>query len=220
MNLIKILPEIQGRTFVVGDLHGCYDALSDELKKVSFDFDNDQLLSVGDLVDRGSQNMRCLRLLHKPWFHAVRGNHDDLVVGGMQGIDAYLNCWMQNGGEWIRALTESDLDELGNHLLPKLQELPYVIKFGNLTILHAEVTLDNINDIDIEDIQMLTWGRSRINSGDTSIVNGTDYIVVGHTPVSSPICVGNHVYIDTGACFPSGKLTLINIDDMPDVPKI
>ena len=41
--------------FVVGDLHGCYTLLMNELDKVSFDPARDLLISVGDLVDRGQR---------------------------------------------------------------------------------------------------------------------------------------------------------------------
>ncbi len=45
--------------FVVGDLHGCYTLLMNELDKVSFDPARDLLISVGDLVDRGAENVEC-----------------------------------------------------------------------------------------------------------------------------------------------------------------
>lgn len=49
--------------FVVGDLHGCYTLLMNELDKVSFDPARDLLISVGDLVDRGAENVECLDLI-------------------------------------------------------------------------------------------------------------------------------------------------------------
>jgi serine/threonine protein phosphatase 1 len=54
--------------FVVGDLHGCYTLLMNELEKVSFDPARDLLISVGDLVDRGAENVECLDLITMPWF--------------------------------------------------------------------------------------------------------------------------------------------------------
>lgn len=49
--------------YVVGDLHGCYDLLMAELEKVEFNKETDLLISVGDLIDRGKQNLECLQLL-------------------------------------------------------------------------------------------------------------------------------------------------------------
>ncbi len=51
------------RLFVVGDLHGCYDELMYELKTVDFNFSKDLVISVGDLVDRGKDSLKCLELV-------------------------------------------------------------------------------------------------------------------------------------------------------------
>ena len=49
--------------WVVGDLHGCYTRLMSELHRVDFDPAQDLLISVGDLIDRGTENVECLELL-------------------------------------------------------------------------------------------------------------------------------------------------------------
>ncbi|EFE1562693.1 serine/threonine protein phosphatase, partial [Escherichia coli] len=54
--------------WVVGDLHGCYTRLMSELHRVHFDPAQDLLISVGDLIDRGTENVKCLELLQMPWF--------------------------------------------------------------------------------------------------------------------------------------------------------
>ena len=69
-----------GRDFIVGDLHGCLDLLHAELARLQFEPAKDRLFSVGDLADRGPDSMGCLRLLREPWFHAVRGNHEDMLI--------------------------------------------------------------------------------------------------------------------------------------------
>ena len=52
--LLDQLPEnTQGRDFLIGDLHGYYQALMQALEEVAFDPDTDRLISVGDLIDRG-----------------------------------------------------------------------------------------------------------------------------------------------------------------------
>ncbi len=44
--------------WVVGDLHGCYTRLMSELHRVDFDPAQDLLISVGDLIDRGTEKCR------------------------------------------------------------------------------------------------------------------------------------------------------------------
>lgn len=221
--MIKELGAIDGRTFIVGDLHGCFNLLTTELAMVDFDPSNDRVICTGDLVDRGTQNMECLRLLNEPWFYSVRGNHDDLMLFGLQGDSAYRNCWLNNGGGWVFTLDQEEQYELRYELLPKVAELPYVIRTGDVAVLHAECTLESLDILDDSDTQMLTWGRSTIRSGLGGIVGGAKHIVVGHSVVGAPIRLGNHVFIDTGAVFGGsctrgeGRLTLINIDDLDNI---
>ncbi|GAB0975518.1 hypothetical protein BT08F35_44240 [Escherichia coli] len=69
--------------WVVGDLHGCYTRLMSELHRVDFDPAQDLLISVGDLIDRGTENVECLELLQMPWFRAVMGNHERLMIDAL-----------------------------------------------------------------------------------------------------------------------------------------
>lgn len=63
------------KIWVVGDLHGCRAQLDAQLQKRDFDKQQDLLLSVGDLIDRGPDSPGCLALMQEPWFRCVRGNH-------------------------------------------------------------------------------------------------------------------------------------------------
>jgi len=99
-NPIKTLdPNLKGRDFVIGDLHGSYEALMNLLTNVNFDPEKDRLISVGDLVDRGPESQRCLGLLREPWFHAVLSNHEQMMLDAFRGrpMGAY---WFMNGGAW------------------------------------------------------------------------------------------------------------------------
>lgn len=84
--------------WVVGDLHGCHTLLMNELERVSFDPLCDLLISVGDLIDRGAENVECLELITMPWFMAVRGNHEQMMLDGLR-----------SSGKWITgSLTVAD----------------------------------------------------------------------------------------------------------------
>ncbi len=58
--------------WVVSDIHGCYQRLINELKQRGFNPDEDLLISVGDLIDRGPDSVKCLQLTEENWFRAVR----------------------------------------------------------------------------------------------------------------------------------------------------
>ena len=65
-------------TYVVGDIQGCFDQFQCLLKEVSFNPDRDVIWSVGDLINRGSNNLATLRWFHERRDNAVvvLGNHD------------------------------------------------------------------------------------------------------------------------------------------------
>lgn len=85
-NLVKHVPRNEiGRDFVVGDIHGCFDALRYAMFGVVFDESKDRLFSVGDLVDRGNQSEESIDWIAQPWFHAVRGNHEEMAIGWSHG---------------------------------------------------------------------------------------------------------------------------------------
>ncbi|EGJ7627147.1 serine/threonine protein phosphatase, partial [Escherichia coli] len=86
--------------WVVGDLHGCYTNLMKKLETIGFDTKKDLLISVGDLVDRGTENVECLELITFPWFRAVRGNHEQMMIDGLSER-GNVNHWLLNGGGWF-----------------------------------------------------------------------------------------------------------------------
>jgi serine/threonine protein phosphatase 1 len=211
-----------GRDFVVGDIHGCFEALEDCLNQIGFDGTIDRLFSVGDLVDRGPASELALEWLAKPWFHAVRGNHEEMAIlfaTGEMRTDVYL----ANGGAWFVA---KDKNEQFPYV-DAFDKLPYAIEVetdkGLVGIVHAECPFVRWSDIEPALAsengetfkQMMVWSRDRIDNDDRRPVLGVVAVFVGHTPQTEPVRLGNVFYIDTGACFRQlGVLTLVNLAEL------
>lgn len=220
----------KGRDFVIGDLHGSHSLLQLALDHVRFDPSIDRLFSVGDLIDRGPDSLKCLQLLDEPWFFAVKGNHEDMMVSGMRDIG--FQNWMYNGGMWYTDVEqevrtyELILDELP---LAMTVELPEDKKFH---VIHAELDHDRpISDAEFaNDLpylahnDLILWGRYIFRSLYNQVLTERDIrkwrtgaelekvgvwcnsenlstIYCGHSVMCAPTKVGKLTNLDTGAVF-------------------
>lgn len=70
------------RCFIITDVHSYYDEMISALNKKGFDKNNPKhvLISLGDLLDRGPDPIKCLEyVLSCPRKVLIRGNHEDLM---------------------------------------------------------------------------------------------------------------------------------------------
>lgn len=213
-----------GRDFAVGDIHGMFRALEYKLIEIDFDETKDRLFSVGDLVDRGPDSREFDRWLQKPWFHSVKGNHEQMMV---DAAEEYKNPANQeagklhyiNGGDWFYGIPS--VEQQCYSIMA--QELPIAIEVetdkGLVGLIHAECPLDDWelfknlyaqNEEYFDTVAM--WSRKRITAGNENPVKGLHRLYVGHTPVKYVVTLGNVVYIDTGSCFAGGCLTIVQIN--------
>jgi serine/threonine protein phosphatase 1 len=186
------------------------------LRLVAFDESRDRLISVGDLIDRGPQSLACLRLLLKPWFHAVTGNHEGMLLAwsGLRNSDHHTSdAFLWNGGRWVEQLTKHEERQLRDKLLPLVAQLPLVIHVEDsnmpYNVLHAEAMqrqygrLFTDKELAANDLtnfeSLLTWGRRLGYEADLSkrhIVGnalGVDVSMVPFEPGLSLTYVGHSI---------------------------
>jgi len=105
----------QRNYLVVGDIHGCFDELMDLLSQVSFNKEEDVLISVGDLIDRGPKIKEVMDFVRSlPHFYSVMGNHEDKMLRLFRGtpvkiahglqktVDSYGGKIPQEVADWVR----------------------------------------------------------------------------------------------------------------------
>lgn len=186
-----------GRDFVVGDLHGEYELFMRSLAEVGFAPETDRLFSVGDLIDRGPDSLKCLSLINEPWFFPVRGNHEQLLINAVRGTyDGAVMDWIDNGGMWGIDLVGDELDVIAQ----ELDRLPYAIQVGDIGFVHAEPpsVWDLVKHNGAHQESMI-WSRDRYSNKKSHPVEGIGHVFVGHAIVREVITLGNVSYVDRGA---------------------
>lgn len=220
IQLVRYFPlNTEGRDFAVGDIHGYFHVLERLLEEVGFDKTKDRLFSVGDLVDRGPQSIRFSDFIFEPWFHAVRGNHEQIQLQRGHENDYRV----QNGGRWF----VNEWIDSQNEIRLLLGQLPVALqvetKNGPVGIVHANVPFDDwekftrsLRDWNEQVVQYATWDRSRwqYRGRETNPVKNIHHVFVGHCAHEEVRHSFNVTDLDTGCGYEGGKLTLWSIDDM------
>ncbi|MFI8415142.1 bis(5'-nucleosyl)-tetraphosphatase (symmetrical) ApaH [Serratia sp. NPDC078593] len=122
-------------TYLIGDVHGCFDELKSLLAQVSFDPQQDTLWLTGDLVARGPGSLEVLRYVRSlgSSVRMVLGNHDLHLLAVYAGISR------NKPKDRITPLLEApDADELINWL--RRQPVLQIDDELKLIMAHAGIT--------------------------------------------------------------------------------
>lgn len=122
-------------TWVIGDIHGCWQTLQALLDRIAWDRDRDDLWLVGDLVNRGPSSLEVLRWAYsnRDRLTAVMGNHDLHLLA--RAVGAAKERKEDTLGEILSA---PDRDEL----LRWLRSRPFLHHFGPWVLVHAGLAPD------------------------------------------------------------------------------
>jgi serine/threonine protein phosphatase 1 len=202
------------RHLAVGDIHGCFKALTTLAEFVPFQPD-DVLVTLGDYVDRGPDSCAVLDWLidyrGKGRLVALRGNHELMMLAARRDSEA-LREWLVCGGDAALA-SYSHFGDGG-----QLADIPDThwefLKNGTRgwyeTRTHFFVHANAYPDCSLEEQPdfMLYW-----EPFDNPPPHQSGKVMVcGHTPqkAGKPLSVGHAVCIDTGAC-KGGWLTCLDV---------
>ena len=117
-------------TYAIGDLQGSNSSLQKLLANISFDASRDRLWFVGDLVNRGTESLQCLRFVRSLGDGAVTvlGNHDLHLLCVADGA-----ARLRNGDTLQPVLDAPDREEL----LDWLRCRPMMHIEGEHVLVHA-----------------------------------------------------------------------------------
>ncbi len=203
------------KRFVIGDIHGAHRALQQCLERARFNYQNDMLISLGDVCDGWPDTFTCVEeLLAVQNLIYIIGNHDLLTLNWMNyGIKEEV--WLSQGGLATLESYNETVNDVHKQFFEKA--LPYFILDNNLFV-HAG--FNPMRRIEEQPVEQLVWDRTLarmaldfFNKGIDAALTSYAAVYLGHTPIpfAHPVFSGGVWLMDTGAGW-SGVLSLMNID--------
>lgn len=224
-------------TFVISDIHGCYDQYIALLQKIALS-SQDTLYILGDVLDRGPAPFKVLQdMMNRSNVFPILGNHDfvaavclkelskEITEESLDSLDANMlgaiSDWLNDGGETtlkeFRNLSPEDradaMDYLGEFSLCE------EIHAGGNTYILSHAGLGNFApDKSLGDYSLEELAFERADY--TKQLFDDKYLITGHTPTrlipgnSKPDYIyrsNNHIAIDCGCVF-GGHLGAICLD--------
>ena len=209
------------RKFVIGDIHSHYDEMMELFEMVNFDFNNDTLISLGDLVDRGPNPIEVIETLKriKKFIH-ILGNHDEWCYQYLLNNNQPSE-WVSQGGKTTINAYMNNPEYSEKHITFFERARLYYIDSDNRLFVHAGFNQRIPINLQGENKELLIWDRSLVLTAmeyeqyDQTFTEFKE-IFVGHTPTQFikeelPKKFSNLWMLDTGV-YISGKLTIMNID--------
>ena len=216
---------------IIGDVHGCFDELSELLSKLGYTVEQEsnsykvtppagrKAIFVGDLVDRGARIPEVLRLamsmVGAGAALCVPGNHDIKLVRKLRGRDVQITHGLADS----LAQLEKEPPEFRQSVLKFLDGLVshYVFDGGKLVVAHAGMKeeMQGRGSGKVRDFAL--YGETTGETDDLGLpirlnwaaeYRGKAMVVYGHTPVAEPEWLNRTINIDTGCVF-GGRLTAL-----------
>ena len=124
-------------TYVISDIHGCYDDFIDMLKQIDFS-DKDQLILAGDYIDRGIQNFEMLKWLENSSYNvvAIKGNHEvefSQCISIMSSLIKKLNVKVKNSDDLLKIYLIIK-EDLNNDIFDRYGTLKQLISYNNVML--------------------------------------------------------------------------------------
>ena len=218
------------RRFVIGDIHGRYKALVQVLKLCNFNYEDDKLIVLGDIVDGGIDTYKVVEeLLKIKNLVFIMGNHDEFFLNHLSSGWSE-EVWLSQGGVntvlSYHGIVETEKTMFNDsHIITREVNVPVTHQefFNTAKYYHTEDMMLFVHGGIIPGIPLykqqkdvLLWDRELILIAQEHTIPPFEKIFVGHTTTQTydsdvPIRYHNLYMLDCGAGW-SGRLAIMDID--------
>ncbi|MCL4502902.1 MAG: serine/threonine protein phosphatase [Deltaproteobacteria bacterium] len=204
--------------YAIGDIHGNLDLLERLMDKLQPDLTREQLLFMGDYIDRGPRPkgvvdyvLRLRNLAPPGQVICLKGNHEAMFLNFMQGRDVEL--FLFNGG--IKTLKDywgEDWEEQEKLVVPPghrrfFEELRLYYETEAYIFVHGGIK-PGVPMAEQREEDLL-WIRGDFIA---SMEDFGKKVIFGHTPFRQPLLMPNKIGIDTGAAY-GNRLTCLKLPE-------
>lgn len=192
------------RCIIVGDVHGCLDEFRLLLHKCNFDEQTDQLILVGDLVNKGPNSAEVVQYIRRiKNVLCVKGNHEESLLKALEKpIELRADKY-----NYAKKLSAEDI--------AWLISLPYTITIEDFEsiVVHAgllpqasifdQTTSDMVKMRNVSETSRGLVSHESPSQGVpwASLWTGPYHIYFGHDAVRGLQCYQHATGIDTGCCY-------------------
>ena len=231
--LADLQPVPGERIYAIGDVHGRHDLFERLIALIDADARSrrtlrSRIIVLGDVIDRGPNSAALIRRLrayteHSNRFVVLKGNHEQVMIGALEGDYGLLRAWLDLGGAEtllsfgvdrdlveggaVYPLLRAARDLISPDVLSWVDHLPLHFRSGDIVFVHAGVRPGvPFRKQRAED---LLWiGRDFLDSEERR----SFLTVHGHTiSEGGPVTTSNRIGVDTGA-YRTGQLTAVGLE--------
>ena len=194
------------RTLIIGDVHGCIDELRELLRKLSPQ-PGDELLFIGDLINKGPDSAAVWREYRRLGARAVVGNHERAL------LEMAAGRWPR--GSLYKRMRKEFGDEF-EELLADMRTWPYLVETPDYIAVHAGFRPDRPPaKTSEEDLCTLRTWHDKTAAAPAERPWFEDYtgeklVVFGHWAALRGVVRPNVIGLDTG-CVYGGLLTALEL---------
>jgi hypothetical protein len=115
------------RTIVIGDVHGCLVEFNNLLEKLNYNPNEDRVILVGDLIDRGPDSKGVLKRVRQLKLECVMGNHEHKFLKWYKTFGTKVDVY--DAHTHYKEFEQEDIDYIF--------KMPTYIQVDNFIIVHA-----------------------------------------------------------------------------------
>lgn len=171
-------------TYLISDIHGEYDLFLRLLDRIGFS-DEDEMIILGDVIDKGAQSVRLLRFIRRqPNVTTILGNHEYDFLKYKYSLERSHRGDAAAVMRKLREYFSADTETMTSAETEYIESLMPFWETDEYLCVHAGVETDSFGKIlplDLQSPEVLVYDR-RFKDAERVLAPTEKTVIFGHTP--------------------------------------